>query len=279
MRSLKVLAVVGLAVALVAVPALAQRGEGQLGIMVSKLNAQATFITVPTLGGVSTGPISISLSGKQLTGSIDQRAKEGVLYWPVRVNFPLLENIRSNPIDFVLVGPFFIPDETRLIALDMGFIKHPQLGLAIVVNNNKNFKPTPPLLTGSAGTCVDGTFKDISQEDYNRYERSRIRDMLSTAYERLRALDPTVPSVSFGVLDTIKSLYDYDPATELVIFFPDAPAGNQFRVSNLTGTDTLCLVTITPTATQWGLIALVVLLAGSLAFMIRRRLAPRLAGA
>jgi len=35
----------------------------------------------------------------------------------------------------------------------------------------------------------------------------------------------------------------------------------------------------TPTLTQWGLIALAVLLAGSLAFMIRRRLAPRPAGA
>jgi hypothetical protein len=35
----------------------------------------------------------------------------------------------------------------------------------------------------------------------------------------------------------------------------------------------------TPTLTEWGLIALAVLLAGSLAFMIRRRLAPRPAGA
>jgi hypothetical protein len=34
-----------------------------------------------------------------------------------------------------------------------------------------------------------------------------------------------------------------------------------------------------PTLTEWGLIALAVLLAGSLAFMIRRRLAPRPAGA
>ena len=35
----------------------------------------------------------------------------------------------------------------------------------------------------------------------------------------------------------------------------------------------------TPTLTQWGLIVLGLLLAGSLAFMIRRRLAPRPAGA
>jgi hypothetical protein len=247
--------------------------------VVSKLNAQATPITVPTVSGEpSTGPISISLISAK-PGTIDQRSKDGVLYWPVQVNFPLLESIKSSPIDFVLVGPFFIPDETRLIALDMGFINHPQLGKALVVNNNNNNKKTTQLLTGSAGTCVDGTFTDISRADYDRYVAPRIRAMLSTAYERLRALDPTVPSVSPGVLDTIKSMYDRDPTTELVIFFPDAPAGNQFRLSNLTGTDTLCLVTITPTATQWGLIALAALLAGSLAFMIRRRLAPRPAGA
>jgi hypothetical protein len=38
-------------------------------------------------------------------------------------------------------------------------------------------------------------------------------------------------------------------------------------------------IVVTPTLTEWGLIALAVLLAGSLAFMIRRRLAPRPAGA
>jgi hypothetical protein len=37
--------------------------------------------------------------------------------------------------------------------------------------------------------------------------------------------------------------------------------------------------TVVPTLTEWGLLALAVLLAGSLAFMIRRRLAPRPAGA
>jgi hypothetical protein len=38
-------------------------------------------------------------------------------------------------------------------------------------------------------------------------------------------------------------------------------------------------IVVTPTLTEWGLIVLGLLLAGSLAFMIRRRLAPRPAGA
>jgi hypothetical protein len=46
-----------------------------------------------------------------------------------------------------------------------------------------------------------------------------------------------------------------------------------------TATKVEVTITVVPTLTEWGLIALAVLLAGSLAFMIRRRLAARPAGA
>jgi hypothetical protein len=56
-------------------------------------------------------------------------------------------------------------------------------------------------------------------------------------------------------------------------------SGNYYDTTTNNTVSVMCSKHGVPTLTEWGLIALAVLLAGSLAFMIRRRLAPRPAGA
>ena len=214
-------------------------------LQVVGLDASATSITLPTLpgpaGSPSTGDISILLTpGFNVTGTLDQTTGEGLLFWPARINFPLLQSFGKDPIDTVLVGPFFTSEpDNFLIAFDMGFIDDPTIGRAYIANNNKNEKNVPILLACSVGTTVTGSFVDIGQADYDRLEKDRLRGMMDQSLSALRAFDPSVPSIGSDVLDTIKSMYDSDPNTELIMFFPDAPVGHQFRTSQLSGTDAL----------------------------------------
>lgn len=250
-----------------------------LGLEVVDLNAQASSVTLPSsisflcnsIVGIAcpqTGDISISKTpGTGPIGSLNQTSGEGRIFYPARINFPLLGALGRGPVDATLVGSFFtsVPD-SALISFDMGFINDPFLGRIVINNNNKDVKNVSALLTGAPGTTVNGFFSDITQEEYDRLERHRLRDMMDFALAELINLYPLTPAIDASVLDIIKSMYDSAPATELILYFPDAAPGDQFRVSQLTGVDSLALTNSVP---ETGSLALVAI--GFFGLMVNRR--------
>jgi len=84
---------------------------------------------------------------------------------------------------------------------------------------------------------------------------------------------------------TYTAMADFSVSSDITPGIGNDTADSNFQTGNpvvkveIRGGARGCTPTSLPTLTQWGLLMLAVLLAGSLAFMIRRRLAPRPAGA
>lgn len=248
-----------------------------VGIKVRDIDAQVTSIQLPTLpGSPETGTITVSINLNEntncLTGHHQCADETGYLYWPVVIDFPLLDAYGLDPIPMTLVGPYFSPISmnSSIIAFDFGYIDHPDLGVAFFSNNNKNNKSVTisQFCAGLSLPVVEGTFFDIDSAFFHSVEKPWLRDAMDSALTLLQNLDPTVPNIPPAVLDTMFSMYCDDPTTEIIVYFPDSVS---FETAELTGTDKLRVVPFTPALTQWGLIILVALIVFSTWVVLRRR--------
>jgi hypothetical protein len=218
------------------------QGSGEAGIVVTGLTGTASSITLP--GDMDTGEITLSLDTEppHPVGSLHQSSGTGTLFWPAVADFPLLHDLGRDPLELVLIGPFFTDAPSDfLIGYDIGFIDDPLVGAVYFSNNNKNQKEIGPILVAACteNPSVDGTFVDIGREAFDTLERDRLRGMMDQAMASLRAFDPSVPDLPAEVLDTFFDMYDSDPNTELIMYFQ---ATDSYQTSQLTGTDQLTVV-------------------------------------
>lgn len=206
MRTIKVLAIIGLVVALVAMPALAQ-------------------------------PRTLTITVKCVQGGTPQQPTFTLQADPARLEGPNAARI-GDTIQWVFdaslrtCGPLMAP---------------PQAGAQPVFNVSEikiTFAPTSPF----ADTTIS-----IPQSQF--------------------AASGNVATVS----RTVNNVGTHKYKIEFLRQTGTPPQPQPIPNTTINGTNTV--IQATPTLTEWGLIALAVLLAGSLAWMIRRRVIARPAGA
>jgi hypothetical protein len=256
-------------------------------IEVRDLDASVTSVSFPTIpGNPESGEFRISLipnfapTPELLNAvSFNRDTRSGLMFWPVRVECSLFESQGIDFIDMVLVGTVFAEqsdDEGFLIAFDMGYIEHELLGQVVCSNNNKNVKVDLSKFY-VLDDPVAGSFVDIDQEIYGRLEQAGMHQAISTAYAALRSAYPAAPVLDDLVLNTFEEMYGTDPGTEIILYFPDAPAGDRYRTAQLTGTDTLAVkqhtTRSTPSLTIIGVVIAAVAFAGTMLLVLRRRFA------
>ena len=247
----------------------------QPNLRLTQLDAAITSISLPLPGSPDTGPISVTLCEACYApmGFMDCSSADGDIYWPVSIDFPLLDGLGRPPIETTMAGSWITdPDDcSRIFAFDMGYIDDPDLGTAFLCNNNKNQKNIVVCLSCGGSTLFDGAFFDISQDDFEAIEQPWLRSAMDRATQLLTDLQPGVPSLSPAVLDTVFAMYSADPTTEIILYFPES---GEFRAGQLTGTDAFLLSTEgIPTVSEWGLIVLTLLgmTAGAIILLGRRR--------
>jgi|FaiFalDrversion2_1042247.scaffolds.fasta_scaffold22228_1 hypothetical protein len=244
MRSLKVLAVVGLAVALVSV-----------AIIV--INAQQ--------------PIKMSLQEAAQRGLVQLRGKGGFLGDKVAID--AINNIAGTPIQITARIGDVLPNKKKAQQ-------------ALVVTKNLDI-----VLGPGQSIKLDGLWTMCIQEDKESPSPGAVFDVAPNLADWKRF--PAAGRLLSYLYDVDRQgLWASEAAQRRVWDITnEGKARGEFpkeiittNTSSSTGftnptDENGKVIAGVPTLTEWGLIALAVLLAGSLAFMIRRRLAPRPAGA
>jgi hypothetical protein len=244
MRSLKVLAVVGLAVALVSV-----------AIIV--INAQQ--------------PIKMSLQEAAQRGLVQLRGKGGFLGDKVAID--AINNIAGTPIQITARIGDVLPNKNTAQQ-------------ALVVTKNLDI-----VLGPGQSIKLDGLWTMCIQEDKGSPSPGAVFDVAPNLADWKRF--PAAGRLLSYLYDVDRQgLWASEAAQRRVWDITnEGKARGEFpkeiittNTSSSTGftnpkDEKDQVIASVPTLTEWGLIALGLLLAGSLAFMIRRRLAPRPAGA
>ena len=92
-RNMRMAGVVACCIVSMGLPAGNHAMGATIGIEVTAMNAGGTAINLPTIpGNPSSGPVTLSVTpGVNPVGTLDQSTGEGILKWPVRMDFPLLQ--------------------------------------------------------------------------------------------------------------------------------------------------------------------------------------------